>query len=175
MVLKASLLIASSGNKTIFITVATRRSPAYKYLFHSPLETISHSFSSSLPRLRFPSLVLCFPTMEGKRGIKRKRSPSVEVSPAASDAKTPPSAPSGTPSPPRSSTEVSSRCPRSPVLEQGGPSGAALVIDLSSSSVDEAECEALTNDAYDAAHEFTSSYDFSSLAESKDNDSPRNM
>jgi hypothetical protein len=42
-------------------------------------------------------------------------------------------------------------------------------------TVDEAECEALTNGAYDAAHEFTSSYDFSSLAESKDNDSPRNM
>jgi hypothetical protein len=42
-------------------------------------------------------------------------------------------------------------------------------------TVDEAECEALTSGAYDAAHEFASSYDFSSLAESKDNDSPRNM
>jgi hypothetical protein len=42
-------------------------------------------------------------------------------------------------------------------------------------AVDEAEREALTNDAYDAAHEFVSSYDFSSLTESKDNDSPRNM
>jgi hypothetical protein len=41
-------------------------------------------------------------------------------------------------------------------------------------TVDEAECEALTNGAYDAAHEFASSYDFSSLAESEDNDSPRN-
>jgi hypothetical protein len=41
--------------------------------------------------------------------------------------------------------------------------------------VDEAEHEALTNGAYDAAHEFASSYDFSSHAESKDNDSPRNM
>jgi hypothetical protein len=42
-------------------------------------------------------------------------------------------------------------------------------------AVDEAKCEALTNGAYDAAHEFASSYDFSSLAESKDNDNPRNM
>jgi hypothetical protein len=42
-------------------------------------------------------------------------------------------------------------------------------------AVDEAKCEALTNGAYDAAHEFASSYDFSSLTESKDNDNPRNM
>jgi hypothetical protein len=41
--------------------------------------------------------------------------------------------------------------------------------------VDEAECEALTNGAYDTAHEFASSYDFSSLVESGDNDSPKNM
>jgi hypothetical protein len=42
-------------------------------------------------------------------------------------------------------------------------------------AVDEEESEALTSSAYDAAHEFASSYDFSSLAESEDNDSPRNM
>jgi hypothetical protein len=42
-------------------------------------------------------------------------------------------------------------------------------------AVDEAEREPLTSGAYDVAHEFTSSYDFSSLAESEDNDSPRNM
>jgi hypothetical protein len=42
-------------------------------------------------------------------------------------------------------------------------------------AVDEAEREALTNGAYDAAHEFASSYDFSSLAESDDNDSPKNV
>jgi hypothetical protein len=41
--------------------------------------------------------------------------------------------------------------------------------------VDEAECEALTNGVYDAAHEFVLSYDFSSLAEFEDNDSPRNF
>jgi hypothetical protein len=42
-------------------------------------------------------------------------------------------------------------------------------------AVDEANREALTNGAYDVAHEFTSSYDFSSLAEFEDNDSPKNM
>jgi hypothetical protein len=41
--------------------------------------------------------------------------------------------------------------------------------------VDEAKCEALTNGAYDATHEFVSSYDFSSLTESEDNDSPQNL
>jgi hypothetical protein len=49
-------------------------------------------------------------------------------------AKTPPLAPSGSPLPLASPSEVSSRCPRSPVLEQGGSSGKALVVDLSSSS-----------------------------------------
>jgi hypothetical protein len=39
--------------------------------------------------------------------------------------------------------------------------------------VNEAEREALTNGAYDDAHEFASSYDFSRLAESEDNDSLR--
>jgi hypothetical protein len=39
-------------------------------------------------------------------------------------------------------------------------------------AVDEAEREVLTNGAYNAAHEFVSSYDFSSLAKSEDNDSP---
>jgi hypothetical protein len=42
-------------------------------------------------------------------------------------------------------------------------------------AVDEAEREALTNGAYDAAHEFASSYDFFSLVESEDNDSLRNV
>jgi hypothetical protein len=41
--------------------------------------------------------------------------------------------------------------------------------------VDEAEREALTNGTYDTAHEFASSYHFSSLAESEDNYSPWNM
>jgi hypothetical protein len=42
-------------------------------------------------------------------------------------------------------------------------------------AVDDKDHEALTSGAYDAAHEFASSYDFSSLAKFKDNDSPRNM
>jgi hypothetical protein len=46
---------------------------------------------------------------------------------------------------------------------------------LKNFAVDEAEREAVTNSAYDAAHEFASSYDFSSLVESKDNDNPRNV
>jgi hypothetical protein len=70
--------------------------------------------------------------MEVKRGIKRERSPSAEGSPAASDVKTPPLTPSRTPSPTGSPTEVSSRRPRSSVLEQGGPSGTAPVVALSS-------------------------------------------
>jgi hypothetical protein len=42
-------------------------------------------------------------------------------------------------------------------------------------TIDEAELEVLTNDAYDATHGFTSSYDFSSLAESEEYYSPQNM
>jgi hypothetical protein len=116
MVLEASLLIASVGNETTPITVAIRRPPGYKYLLRSPSRTISHSFPLSLPCLGFPSLVLDFPTMEAKRGIKRECSPSVEGNPMASDTKTPPS-------PPGSPSEVSSHYPRLLVFEQGGPPG----------------------------------------------------
>jgi hypothetical protein len=42
-------------------------------------------------------------------------------------------------------------------------------------AVDEADHESLISGTYDATHEFLSSYDFSSLAEFEDNDSPRNM
>jgi hypothetical protein len=146
MVLEALLLIASVGNETVPITVAVRRSPTYKYLIHSPLETISYSFSSSL-RLGFPSLIPCFPTMEGKRGIKRERSSSTEESPAASNAKTPSPAPSGTPSPPGSPVEVCSRRLSSPVLEQGVPSRTAPVMDLSSPQGEE-------NLIHDTAYDF---------------------
>jgi hypothetical protein len=75
--------------------------------------------------------------MEDKRGIKRECSPSAEGSPTPSDAKSSPSAPIGSPSPPGSPLEVSSCCPRSSVFEQGGSSGKAPVIDLSSSSGEE--------------------------------------
>jgi hypothetical protein len=39
-------------------------------------------------------------------------------------------------------------------------------------TIDDVEQEALANSVYDAAHEFVSLYDFSSLAESDDNNSP---
>jgi hypothetical protein len=64
----------------------------------------------------------------------------------ASDAKTPPSAPSGTPSPPGSPSEVSSHRPRSPVFEQGGPSGKALVVYLSSPSDEEEPIHDISRD-----------------------------
>jgi hypothetical protein len=40
-------------------------------------------------------------------------------------------------------------------------------------TIDVAEWEALANSAYDAAHDFVSLYDFSSLTEFDDNNSPR--
>jgi hypothetical protein len=39
-------------------------------------------------------------------------------------------------------------------------------------TVDDAECETLVSNAFDATQDFISSYDFTSLAESDDNDSP---
>jgi hypothetical protein len=39
-------------------------------------------------------------------------------------------------------------------------------------TIDDAEWEILVNSAYDAAHDFVSLYDFSSLVESNDNNSP---
>jgi hypothetical protein len=72
--------------------------------------------------------------MEDKKGTKRPRSPSVEGRFSPNDAKTPPSAPSRSPPPPPGSpSEISSCHPRSPVFEQGGPSGNIPVIELSSS------------------------------------------
>jgi hypothetical protein len=65
----------------------------------------------------------------------------------ASNAKTHPSAPSGTPSPPGSSAQVSSRRPHSSVFEQWGPFGKALVVDLSSPSDEEEHI-------HDTAHDF---------------------
>jgi hypothetical protein len=40
-------------------------------------------------------------------------------------------------------------------------------------TVDDAETETLVSNAFDAAQDFVSSYDFASLAESDDNDSPK--
>jgi hypothetical protein len=64
----------------------------------------------------------------------------------ASDAKTPPPAPSGTSSPLGSLAKVSSCRPHSPVLEQGGPSRTALVMDLSSPSDEEEPIHDTTRD-----------------------------
>jgi hypothetical protein len=72
--------------------------------------------------------------MEDKRGIKQDCSSSTEGSPVPSDANTPPLASSGSPSPLGSPSEVASCRPRSSVFEQGGPSGKAPMIDLSSAS-----------------------------------------
>jgi hypothetical protein len=104
----------------------------YKYLLHLVLITISQFFF--LSRLRFTFLALHSQSIEDKRGIKRARSPSKEVSPSPDGAKTPLPAPFGSPPPLMSPLEVSSRCPRSPVWEQGGSSEKAQVVYLSSSS-----------------------------------------
>jgi uncharacterized tellurite resistance protein B-like protein len=42
-------------------------------------------------------------------------------------------------------------------------------------TLDDAEREALVSSAFDAAQDFVSSYDFTSLVESDDNDSPKGM
>jgi hypothetical protein len=42
-------------------------------------------------------------------------------------------------------------------------------------TVDDAEREALVSSAFDAAQDFVSSYDFTSLVESEDNDSPKGL
>jgi uncharacterized tellurite resistance protein B-like protein len=42
-------------------------------------------------------------------------------------------------------------------------------------TVDDAECEALVSSTFDAAQDFVSSYDFTSLVESDDNDSTKGL
>jgi hypothetical protein len=42
-------------------------------------------------------------------------------------------------------------------------------------TVDDSEREALVSSAFDAAQDFVSSYDFTSLVESDDNDSPKGL
>jgi hypothetical protein len=72
----------------------------------------------------------------------------------ASNAKTPPSALSGTPSPPGSPSEVSSHRPRSSVFEQGG-SGKAPVVDLSSPSDEEEPIHDISRDFEFTQHLFS--------------------
>jgi hypothetical protein len=88
--------------------------------------------------------------MEDKRGTKRPHFPFADGSSSPNDAKTPPPVPSGSPPPPGSMSEITSRHPRSPVFEQGGPSGNIPVIELSSSSDEE---DFFTDTSWDA--EFT--------------------
>jgi hypothetical protein len=40
-------------------------------------------------------------------------------------------------------------------------------------TMDDAECETLVSSTFDVAQDFVSSYDFASLVESDDNDSPK--
>jgi hypothetical protein len=42
-------------------------------------------------------------------------------------------------------------------------------------TVDDTECEALVFNVFDAAQDYVSSYDFTSLVESDDNDSPKGL
>jgi hypothetical protein len=74
--------------------------------------------------------------MEGKKGVKRERSPSTEGSPLPDDAKTPIPVPSESPPPPGSPSDVSSRHRYSSVFEQGGASRVSSVSGPSSLVVD---------------------------------------
>jgi hypothetical protein len=65
--------------------------------------------------------------MEDKRGINHERFPSAEGSPLPDDAKTLPLAPSRSPPPPGSPSEVLSHRRCSPVFEQGSASGTTPV------------------------------------------------
>jgi hypothetical protein len=103
------------GNRNNTRTVAARCHPCYKYLLHSVLMTISHSPFLLFFCLGFNPLALGLLAMEDKRGNKRSRSPSPKGSPSPSDTKTPPPTPFGS-----KPSEVSSRCPYSPMFEQGG-------------------------------------------------------
>jgi hypothetical protein len=82
--------------------------------------------------------------MEDKKGVKRERSPSAEGSPLPNEAKTPTLVPSGSPPPPGSPSDVSSRHCCSSVFEQGGASGATPVSGVSSRVVDTSRDEEFT-------------------------------
>jgi hypothetical protein len=74
--------------------------------------------------------------MEDKKGVKYERSLSAEGSPLPDDTKTLPPVPSGSPPPPGSPSDVSSRRRCSSVFEQGSVSGATPVSGPSSLVVD---------------------------------------
>jgi hypothetical protein len=123
-----------TGIEMMSITKVVRRFTDYKYHIRLVLMVISHSFFFSL-RVS-PFLFLRLRKIEEKRGTKCPRSPSKEVSLAPSSAPTPSLPPSGLSPPLGSPPEVSSRCPRSPVFEQGGSSERNSMVDLSSEDED---------------------------------------
>jgi hypothetical protein len=75
--------------------------------------------------------------MEDKRGTKRSHSPSKEDSSSPCGGSTPPPALSRSRPPPWSPSDISTRRPCSPVLEQGGPSEKVPLVDWSLSSDEE--------------------------------------
>jgi hypothetical protein len=87
--------------------------------------------------------------MEDKKGIKHERSPSEEGSSLPDDVKTPPPALSGSPPPPGSPSEVSSRHRCSPVFEQGSASRTTPVSDPSSLVVDTSHNEEFARKLFD--------------------------
>jgi hypothetical protein len=82
------------------------------------------------------SFLLHSTTMEDKRGTKRPHSLSRQDSSSLNSISTQLSAPSGSPSPPGSLSEVSSLRLCSPIFEQGGPSERISMVDLSSNEED---------------------------------------
>jgi hypothetical protein len=72
-----------------------------------------------------------------------------------------------------SSAVISSSVANSAVLFKNHMSDLDMEILREDFTIDYAEWEALSNSAYDIAHDFVSLYDFSSLTESGDNNSPR--
>jgi hypothetical protein len=67
---------------------------------------------------------------------------------------------------------ISSAVANAMVLVKNHPPDLDMEILHKNFTVDDAERETLVNSAYDATHDFVSLYDFSSLAESDDNNSP---
>jgi hypothetical protein len=82
--------------------------------------------------------------MEDKKGVKREHSPFAEGSPLPDDAKTPTPVSFGSPPPPGSPSDVSSRHRCSSVFEQGSASGATPVSGPSSLVVDTSRDEEFT-------------------------------
>jgi hypothetical protein len=104
--------------------------------------------------------------MEDKRKSKCSCSPFKEGSSPLSSVSTPLPVTSGSPPPPGSHSEVSSRHPYQLVLEQGGPSKKISVVDLSYSSDEEDLIPDITRGA-----EFTKNYLATSTMSSLDHSS----